>query len=185
MGKFVVHQSVGGNNEDTQWRQQKGVHCAKVSSPSDSIGCHKPVPLVRIIPARQDASDGPRKQSMSTLLLPTSPWYPFHTVACHLLPTSILGSKCCLWRHWEAEGKRGQRGEVGEDSEEDSEDNGEDRRATRKPRGDKELSKLTHVDLHSPVNKLILHKWNTSKTSRVDQPEVVGTFFWQFPHTGS
>jgi len=45
-------------------------------------------------------------------------------------------------------------GEVGEDSE----DNGEDRRATRKPGGDKELSKLTHVDLHSPVNKLILHK---------------------------
>jgi len=41
---------------------------------------------------------------------------------------------------------------------EDSEDNREDRRATRKPGGDKELSKLTHVDLHSPVNKSILHK---------------------------
>jgi len=49
-------------------------------------------------------------------------------------------------------------GGVREDSEEDSEDNGKDRRATRKPGGDKELSKLTHVDLHSPVNKLILHK---------------------------
>ena len=38
----------------------------------------KPVPLIKTTPAQWDASDSPRKWSVSTLLQSISPWYPSH-----------------------------------------------------------------------------------------------------------
>ena len=53
-------------------------------------------------------------------------------------------------------------------------------RAACKQGGDKELSKMTHVDLHSLVNNITEMKWQhtfTRRTSRADQPEGARTLF--------
>ena len=83
-----------------------------------------------------------------------------HVICCGKLHRFSDPSVACggIEKQRGNEDSRGVREDSGEDWEDNGEDNGEDRRATRKPGGDKELSKLTHVDLHSPVNKLILHK---------------------------
>ena len=73
-GKVVAHQSVGGKMRTASEHNERAYTALKTLSPSDRIGCRKPVLLpVKTDLAWREESDGPRKQSILTLLLPTSP----------------------------------------------------------------------------------------------------------------
>ena len=100
------------------------------------------------------------KWLVSMPLPSTSPWYLSHMVPWWALSCSSL------FMDWTVVYRGSKKYREVTRAEGTMEDSGEDSGTAGKTEGrtvlggDGELSKQTHVDLHSPVNKLILWKWN-------------------------